>query len=192
MNTTTPSSDARVIHKPLAPTLAAQIAGLHTLPLKQLQALWRQHFCSEPPTHNRQFLERHLAHKIQEQAYRLVNPDLLARNQERIAALLKPAKARARDTARQVPPGTTFTRHYQGRDHQVTASADGQFVFQGRPYRSLSMIAREITGSRWSGPVFFGLKDYAAKKAGNAKGKVTGKASSKTTVKPAQRPGGAR
>jgi len=188
MNSTSPSPDARAINKPLAPPLAAQIAGLHTLPFKQLQALWRQHFCSEPPTHNRQFLERHLAHKIQEQAYRLVNPDLLARNQERIAALLKPAKARARDAARQVPPGTMFTRHYQGRDHQVTASADGQFEFEGRPYRSLSMIAREITGSRWSGPVFFGLKDYAAKKSG----KDSSKASSKKSAKVAIHRGGAR
>jgi hypothetical protein len=188
MNSTSPSPDARPINKPLAPTLAAQIAGLHALPFKQLQALWRQYFCSEPPTHNRQFLERHLAHKIQEQAYRLVNPDLLVRNQERIAALLKPTKTRARETARQVPPGTTFTRHYQGRDHQVTASADGQFVFEGRPYRSLSMIAREITGSRWSGPVFFGLKDYAAKKSG----KDSSKASSKKSAKVAIHRGGAR
>ena len=49
------------------------------------------------------------------------------------------------------------------RANQVIATADGQYEFEGRPYRSLSMIAREITSSRWSGPVFFGLKDYAAK-----------------------------
>jgi hypothetical protein len=70
----------------------------------------------------------------------------------------------------------------------VTAIADGQFMFEGRPYRSLSMIAREITGSRWSGPVFFGLKDYAAKKSD----KDSSKASSKKSTKVAIHRGGAR
>jgi len=45
----------------------------------------------------------------------------------------------------------------------VIATADGRYNYNGQPYRSLTMVARVITNSRWSGPVFFGLKDYAAK-----------------------------
>ena len=81
----------------------------------------------------------------------------------RLASLIATGKLRKRDRDFHPTPGTLFTREYHGKVHQVIATADGQYEFEGRPYRSLSMIAREITSSRWSGPVFFGLKDYAAK-----------------------------
>ena len=57
-----------------------------------------------------------------------------------------------------LPPGTVLTRQYNGVDHQVLVRADGQFIYAGKPYPSLSMIARTITGTRWSGPLFFGLR----------------------------------
>jgi hypothetical protein len=66
--------------------------------------------------------------------------------------------------------GTALIREYQGRTHRVTVMSDGQYEFEGRAYRSLSMIAREITGTRWSAPVFFGIKDYASKKSAAKKG----------------------
>lgn len=55
-------------------------------------------------------------------------------------------------------PGTVLIREYKGVEHRVTVTHDGQFEYQGCVYRSLSRIAREITGAQWSGPVFFGLR----------------------------------
>ena len=66
--------------------------------------------------------------------------------------------------------GTLLTREYQGKEYQVMATVDGQYEFEGRPYRSLSRIAKEITGTAWSGPVFFGLKTTAASKTPSKKG----------------------
>jgi hypothetical protein len=68
-----------------------------------------------------------------------------------------------------------LTRQYQGREYRVIVTADGHYEFETRAYPSLSMIAREITGSRWSGPVFFGLKDYAAKVPTKTPGKRGGR-----------------
>ncbi len=64
-------------------------------------------------------------------------------------------------------PGTTLVREFNGIAHRVTALPDGRFEWQGQPYRSLSGVAKAITGTPWSGPVFFGLKTTARKdKAG--------------------------
>lgn len=58
-----------------------------------------------------------------------------------------------------------LTRLYQDVEHRVTIEAEGCYEYQGRRYDNLSVIAREITGTRWSGPLFFGLrKQDAAKK----------------------------
>jgi hypothetical protein len=51
--------------------------------------------------------------------------------------------------------GTVLSRLYQEQEYRVTVTHDGQFDFEGRTYKSLSVIAREITGTRWSGPLFF-------------------------------------
>ena len=144
-------------------TAVAQVHELPNLPFPEIKALWRKLFNGETPTHNRQFLERQLAYKLQEVEFRKVDPGLLERNNKKIASLIATGKLRKRDRDFHPTPGTLFTREYHGKVHQVIATADGQYEFEGRPYRSLSMIAREITSSRWSGPVFFGLKDYAAK-----------------------------
>lgn len=144
-------------------TAVAQVHELPNLPFHEIKALWRKLFGGETPTHNRQFLERQLAYKLQEVEFRKVDPGLLDRNNKKIASLIATGKLRKRDRDFHPTPGTLFTREYHGKVHQVIATADGQYEFEGRPYRSLSMIAREITSSRWSGPVFFGLKDYAAK-----------------------------
>lgn len=151
--------------KPVSPprTAVGQVHELPKLPFPEIKALWRKLFGGETPTHNRQFLERQLAYKLQEVEFRNVDPGLLERNNKKIASLIATGKLRKRDRDFHPTPGTLFTREYHGKVHQVIATADGQYEFEGRPYRSLSMIAREITSSRWSGPVFFGLKDYAAK-----------------------------
>jgi hypothetical protein len=108
-----------------------------------------------------------IAYKLQEIEFRKVDPSLLERNKRRIKALVETGKARKLDRDIRLMPGTVLTREYQGIEHRVTVAQDGQYEFEGRRYPSLSMIAREITGTRWSGPLFFGVK--APAKAKNPK-----------------------
>jgi len=140
------------------PSVVAQIAQLPDLPMGLIKALWQQLFSADTPTHNRQFLERRIAYRLQEVAFRKVDPNLLERNKRRIASLVETGKIKRRDPDYRPAAGTMLTREYQGVEHRVIVTQDGQYDFQGRMYPSLSMIAREITGTRWSGPLFFGLK----------------------------------
>ena len=140
------------------PSLAAQIAELPDLPMADIKALWQKLVGGDTPTHNRQFLERRIAYRLQEVEFRKVNANLLERNQRRIASLVKTGKVKQRDRDYRPAAGTELVREYKGVAHRVIATADGQYEFQGRVYPSLSMIAREITGVRWSGPLFFGLR----------------------------------
>lgn len=151
MSTQTPSFST-------PPSLVAHIARLPELPMAEIKALWRRLVGGEVPTHNRQFLERRLAYRLQEAALRQVEPHLLERNKQRIQALVEHGEARKGDRRIRLMPGTVLSRAYQGIEHRVTVAPDGQYEYAGRRYPSLSMIAREITGTRWSGPLFFGVK----------------------------------
>ena len=140
------------------PSVAAQVVSLPSLPMAEIKALWKRLFGTEVPTRNRQFLERRLAYRLQEEAFRAVDPGLLERNRRRIESLIETGKNPRRERDCRPVAGTVLTREYRGVVHRVVATADGQYDFEGRSYPSLSMIAREITGTRWSGPLFFGLK----------------------------------
>lgn len=73
-------------------------------------------------------------------------------------ALRRPIGERPRPLA---ALGVRLVREWQGEAHEVTVIGDRAFAYRGQTYRSLSMIAREITGARWNGPRFFGLRDEA-------------------------------
>ncbi|MGB7934178.1 MAG: DUF2924 domain-containing protein, partial [Gammaproteobacteria bacterium] len=112
-----------------------------------------------------------IAYKLQENAFRTVDPELLERNARRIQALVETGQSPKRDRELRLLPGTVLTREYRGVEHHVAVTQGGQYAYQGRPYPSLSMIAREITGTRWSGPLFFGLKAAGKPKAKNLGGR---------------------
>ncbi len=152
------------------PSVAAQIAHLPNLLMPEIKALWRRLFGDDTPTHNRQFLERRIAYRLQEIEFRKADAPLLERNKRRIASLVKNGSVKKRDRDYRPAAGTALTREYQGVEHRVIVTHDGQYDFQGRMYPSLSMIAREITGTRWSGPLFFGLKAPATTKKTAKKG----------------------
>ena len=100
-------------------------------------------------------MESRLAYRIQELAYGGLKPETL----KRLAALaeeLEPRGSRARSGNMPVA-GTRLLREWQGVQHITTVLADG-FEYEGRPYKSLSAIARAITGTRWNGWLFFGLR----------------------------------
>jgi hypothetical protein len=139
----------------------AQLAALNAAPISTLKQKWRDLFETEPPPYNRRFLEHRLAYRIQELAYGGLKPETVKRLialGEQLDGNIKVRKARA-----QTLPiaGTRLIREWQGIEHCVTVRDDG-FEYQGRPYKSLSAIARAITGTRWNGWVFFGLKSQGA------------------------------
>ena len=151
--------------------MAVEIGRLAGLDLFALRERWRSLYGSEPPQRmSRELMMRAVAYRMQENAFgglsRATKAKLMAASEEGGRSETKAFRVR---TDRMIKPGTKFLREWNGRTHEVMALADGGFVYRGAVFRSLSAIAREITGTRWSGPVFFGLE--AGKVAsGRAKG----------------------
>ena len=141
-------------------TVLARVAALKTTRTTDLKQHWRQLFGTEPPPYNRRFLESRLAYRIQELAYGGLKPETI----ERLEAIAEdldggdPTRRRQRAKDRPIA-GTRLIREWQGVEHCVTVR-DNDFDYQGRPYKSLSAVARAITGTRWNGLVFFGLKNH--------------------------------
>lgn len=169
-------------HSPYAtpPSVLAQITALPDLPMTDIKSIWKDLFRADTPTHNRQFLERRIAYRLQEIEFRKVDRNMIDRNRRRIQALLTSGQNKKLDRDFHLVPGTVLTREYQGKEYRIMATVDGQYDFEGRPYRSLSRIAKEITGTAWSGPVFFGLKSTAPSKSS---GKTAAKSATKKGVR---------
>ncbi len=139
--------------------IPARLAALKAMKTPELKALWRELFDSEPPPFNRRYLESRLAYRVQELAYGGLKPETVKRL-ERLGEELDGgdrSKSRVRADLKPIA-GTRLIREWQGVEHVVTVTADG-YEWQGRPYQSLSSVARAITGTRWNGWVFFGLKN---------------------------------
>jgi len=140
--------------------IPARLAALKTTPMPDLKRQWRELFETEPPAFNRRYLESRLAYRIQELAYGGLKPETVKRL-EALGEQFDGGNTSLRRIRGDLTPivGTRLLREWQGIEHIVTVAADG-FDWQGRPYRSLSAIARAITGTRWNGWVFFGLKNH--------------------------------
>lgn len=139
----------------------ARLAALQTAPAADLKKQWRELFGKEPPPFNRPYLVSRLAYRIQELAYGGLKPETRSRL-EALGEQLDGGNVvlrRIRADSRPLP-GTRLIREYDGVQHVVTVRAD-DFEYEGRPYQSLSAIARHITGTRWNGWTFFGLKGRA-------------------------------
>ena len=142
--------------------IIARIAALKNTSTPDLRTMWRDLFESEPPRRNRRFLESRLGYRIQELEYGGLKPATVKRL-EALGEALDGGKADLRRRRADDRPlaGTRLIRAYQGVEHSGTVLTDG-FEYQGRPYKSLSAIARAITGTRWNGWVFFGLRKSGA------------------------------
>jgi hypothetical protein len=142
----------------MADSVLAQLAALKTAPVVDLKQKWRDLFDREPPPYNRRFLESRLAYRIQELTYGGLSTETIERL-EAIADELEGKHSRKRSGLTNRPiAGTRLIREWNGVEHCVTVR-NSDFEYQGRPYKSLSAIAKHITGTQWNGLVFFGLKN---------------------------------
>jgi hypothetical protein len=139
-------------------SVLARVAALKTTSTPELKQQWRGLFGKEPPPFNRRYIESRLAYRIQELAYGGLKPETLRRLRE-LGEQLDGGRidVRKRRVDDRLLTGTRLIREWQGVEHTVTVLADG-FEYQGRPYKSLSAVARAITGTQWNGPLFFGLR----------------------------------
>ena len=131
------------------------------MPYPALKERWRSLYGTEPPAYKREHIIRRLAYRIQELAYGGL-PDETKAELERIAEederRRQDARAQCRKPKTTHPlAGTRLVREWNGRRYEVTA-VEGGFEYGGRKYRSLSAVAKAITGAHWSGPQFFGLR----------------------------------
>ena len=136
--------------------LAAQIRQLAELPLSQLRERWAEMFKALPPTAAKSdYLVRAMSYRIQVQAEGLVTSALQRRLQKLVSGAANTVPANG--SAKYLRPGSRLLREWQGETHEVLV-VDGGFRHRDVHYKSLSEVARAITGTRWSGPLFFGLK----------------------------------
>jgi hypothetical protein len=138
--------------------ISKEILELRKLSTGAIREKWRDLFGKEAPHFQRQYLESRLAYRIQELRFGGLSPETL----KRLAAIGEqldggnPTRRRTRIGDSPVV-GTRFIREWHGQEYCVTVRHDG-FEYQGKRYKSLSSIARAITGTQWNGWSFFGLR----------------------------------
>ena len=139
------------------PTLETEIARLNDLGLRELREAWAQRLGTVPKYQSADILRRCLAYELQVRAYGGLKPA----TRRRLHRLYEAFKADP--NFRPLPkyalkPGTVLIREWRGNTHRVGVMDSG-FEYQGARYRSLSEIAVRITGTKWSGPTFFGFRE---------------------------------
>ncbi|RJT23319.1 DUF2924 domain-containing protein [Chakrabartia godavariana] len=136
-----------------------RLAALKDMTVPQLKAEWEKLFAAAPPNNSRAFLEQRLAYRIQELTYGGLSKPV-TRLLDALADEVEGKKVRKTVIAdpRNPVTGTKLVREWDGAEHVVTVLQDG-FDWQGRRYKSLSAVARDITGTQWNGYRFFGLRE---------------------------------
>lgn len=137
--------------------IVARVAALKDANVVELKQMWRELFQLEPPPFNRRFLETRLAYHIQELAYGGLKRDVVKRI-EKLGEQLDGGKSaiRRRRVDNRPIAGTRLIRDWQGEPQEVIVGID-YFEYQGRRYKSLSRIAKVITGINRNGWTFFGF-----------------------------------
>jgi hypothetical protein len=144
-------------------TIEARLADLPTLTRVALCDLWKQLFNSSSPSKlRRDLMIPILAYRIQEQAFGSLSASTRGRLRHLSRAFERDSDA-AIPSAPHIRPGTRLVREWRDQVHLVNVKPNG-YEYQGARYRSLSEIARLITGTRWSGPLFFGIRNEQGSK----------------------------
>lgn len=145
-------------------SLASEIAALAQATAADLKRRWRVLYGAEPPPRiSRDLLTRALAYRMQEAAFGGLKPST-RRVLVQVAAAASARRPIQVAPAPTLHPGTVLLRTWHGTEHQVIVRQHG-VEFQGKLYNSLSQVAHRITGSKWSGRLFFGLKAKAQEHA---------------------------
>jgi hypothetical protein len=135
----------------------ARVAALPQMPMAELTAMWEELFQAKPPKYNKPYLVKRLAYRLQEIAYGIDSGIIEKRLEQYAKESLSENLRKERGKGIHMPvTGTKLVRIHNGLEHRVTVLDKG-FEYNGAHYRSLTQIAREITGTNWSGPMFFGL-----------------------------------
>jgi hypothetical protein len=142
---------------PVDTEIEAEIDRLRSMPKAELRVRYRALFRSEPPkAFGPDLLRRSIAYRIQEQAYGGLDPAT-----RRVLNNLMAQQAKSKDgrivVPRRIKSGAVLVRVWKNQSHRVMVLEEG-FAYSGKTYGSLSEIARQITGARWNGPRFFGLR----------------------------------
>jgi hypothetical protein len=138
--------------------ILAELAALKAASFTELRGKWQTLFDGQaPPPYNRKYVEARLAYRLQELAYGGLRPETVERL-EALADEIEGTGGKRRSSVSRPIAGTRLVREWQGIEHTVIVR-DNDFEYQGRPFKSLSAIARAVTGTRWNGWVFFGLKN---------------------------------
>jgi hypothetical protein len=133
--------------------ISQRIASLPALNKAQLLVVWRENFSHPPPPKLRkELMVPVLAYRIQEKEF----GGLSHQARRKLEELARTASTRKRQPSA-VEDGTRLVRTWRGEVYEVSVTDSG-YVYRGQQYSSLSRIAREITGTQWSGPLFFGTK----------------------------------
>ena len=143
--------------QPADPAVEDELDRLATMPIAQLRVTYRVLFRTDPPkAFGPDLLRRSIAHRIQEKAYGgLSRPAQRLLDEAMKAFAAKPTGKIV--LPRRIKPGSVLVREWKGRSHRVMVLADG-FAYEGDVYSNLSEIAVLITGTKWNGPRFFGLR----------------------------------
>jgi hypothetical protein len=141
--------------------VARELAALATMNVRDLRAKHLEVFRAPSDSRNKNHLQRKIAYRIQEQAFGGLSARARARLEDLAPSLptLAPPMASAEPATRDgrlPPPGTILRRDYRGQPITVEVLRDG-FAYAGKQYRSLSAVARAVTGTSWNGLAFFGL-----------------------------------
>jgi len=134
--------------------------ALAGLSLPALRALWTQRWGQPPQYRSKDLIIRALAYRLQVQNEGGL-PSASARRMALYAVKFMDDRKFTPTPGPVLKPGSSLVREWQGASHEVAVTADG-FLYRGRRFRSLSQVAQTITGTKWNGLVFFGLKARAA------------------------------
>src|SRR5947209_760706 len=139
------------------PAVEAELDRLAVIPVAQLRVRYREVFRADPPkAFGPDLLRRSVAHRIQEKAF----GGLSRTTQRLLDQMMKAFSAKPNGRIvlpRRIKPGSVLAREWKGRSHRVMVLADG-FAYDSNTFSNLSEIAGLITGTRWNGPRFFGLR----------------------------------
>ncbi|MGN7613077.1 DUF2924 domain-containing protein [Magnetococcales bacterium HHB-1] len=134
-----------------------QVAILPSMSIQELREMWRELYDADPPSFTKAFLIKRLAYRLQELTYNGLQKKELKRLQH-LAEENRDETSRAYRNQNGRPlPGTRLIREWKGIEHCCTVLEE-DFEYQGQKFKSLSAVARHITGTRWNGLVFWGLK----------------------------------